>query len=73
MIVGDERSFGKGTVQQMYDIGRIMPFFSLGSADAGALKLTILKFYRVSGGATQLEGVKSDIVLPSPYRLPRDW
>lgn len=66
LIVGDERSFGKGTVQQMYDIGRtIMPFFSLGSADAGALKLTILKFYRVLGGSTQLEGVKSDIVLPS--------
>ncbi len=66
VIVGDERSFGKGTVQQMYDIGRtIMPFFSLGSADAGALKLTILKFYRVLGGSTQLEGVKSDIVLPS--------
>ena len=84
LIVGDERSFGKGTVQQMYDIGRIMPFFSLNSADAGALKLTILKFYRVSGGATQLEGVKSDIVLPSltdnpeigegalPHPLPYD-
>lgn len=70
VIVGDERSFGKGTVQQMYDIGRIMPFFSLGSADAGALKLTILKFYRVSGGATQLEGVKSDIVLPSLTDYP---
>jgi carboxyl-terminal processing protease len=66
IIVGDERSFGKGTVQQMFDIGRnIMPFFSLGSEDAGALKLTILKFYRVLGGSTQLEGVKSDIVLPS--------
>jgi carboxyl-terminal processing protease len=70
VIVGDERSFGKGTVQQMYDIGRIMPFFSLGAADAGALKLTILKFYRVSGGATQLEGVKSDIVLPSLTDYP---
>lgn len=66
VIVGDERSFGKGTVQQMFDIGHtIMPFFSLGSEDAGALKLTILKFYRVLGGSTQLEGVKSDIVLPS--------
>jgi carboxyl-terminal processing protease len=85
VIVGDERSFGKGTVQQMFDIGRtIMPFFSLGSADAGALKLTILKFYRVLGGSTQLEGVKSDIVLPSltdnpeigegalPHPLPYD-
>jgi len=65
VIVGDEQSFGKGTVQTMLEIGRFMPFFSLGSSDAGALKLTINKFYRVRGGSTQLEGVKSDIVLPS--------
>jgi len=65
VIVGDERSFGKGTVQTVLDLGRLMPFFSLGSADAGALKLTIQKFYRVKGGSTQLKGVESDIVLPS--------
>ncbi len=65
VIVGDERSFGKGTVQTVLDIGRVMPFFSLGAADAGALKLTIQKFYRVKGGSTQLKGVESDIVLPS--------
>jgi len=65
VIVGDERSFGKGTVQTVLDIGRVMPFFSLGAADAGALKLTIQKFYRVQGGSTQLKGVESDIVLPS--------
>lgn len=65
VIVGDERSFGKGTVQTMLDIGRFMPFFSLGSEGAGALKLTVQKFYRVKGGSTQLEGVASDIVIPS--------
>ena len=65
VIVGDERSFGKGTVQTVLDIGKAMPFFSLGAADAGALKLTINKFYRVRGGSTQLNGVASDIVLPS--------
>ncbi len=65
VIVGDERSFGKGTVQTVLDIGKVMPFFSLGAADAGALKLTIQKFYRVRGGSTQLNGVESDIVLPS--------
>ncbi len=65
VIVGDEKSFGKGTVQTMLDIGKFMPFFSLGGSDAGALKLTINKFYRVRGGSTQLEGVKSDIILPS--------
>lgn len=70
IIVGDERSFGKGTVQTVLKIGQLMPFFSLGSPDAdssqaGALKLTIQKFYRVKGGSTQLKGVESDIVLPS--------
>ena len=61
---GDERSFGKGTVQTVLDLGRLMSPFSLGTADAGALKLTIQKFYRVRG-STQLKGVESDIVLPS--------
>jgi len=65
VIVGDERSFGKGTVQTVLDIGKVMPFFSLGAADAGALKLTIQKFYRVRGGSTQLKGVESDVILPS--------
>jgi carboxyl-terminal processing protease len=65
VIVGDERTFGKGTVQTVLDLGRLMSPFSLGTADAGALKLTIQKFYRVRGGSTQLNGVESDIVLPS--------
>ncbi|MEI6070150.1 MAG: carboxy terminal-processing peptidase [Verrucomicrobiae bacterium] len=65
VIVGDERSFGKGTVQTVLDIGKVMPFFSLGAADAGRLKMTIQKFYRVLGGSTQLKGVESDVVLPS--------
>lgn len=65
VVVGDERSFGKGTVQTVLDIGKFLPFFSLGSTDAGALKFTINKFYRVRGGSTQLNGVAADIILPS--------
>ncbi len=65
VIIGDERTFGKGTVQTVLDLGRLMSPFSLGGADAGALKLTIQKFYRVRGGSTQLKGVESDIILPS--------
>ena len=65
VIIGDERTFGKGTVQTVLDLGRFMSPFSLGTADAGALKLTIQKFYRVRGGSTQLNGVESDIILPS--------
>jgi carboxyl-terminal processing protease len=61
VIVGDSSTFGKGTVQTMVDIGNIIPM----SSGAGALKLTIQKFYRISGGSTQLRGVISDVKLPS--------
>jgi carboxyl-terminal processing protease len=64
VIVGDSSTFGKGTVQQPMDIGKMMPVFA--SRDrAGFLKVTIQKFYRPSGSSTQLEGVASDIALPS--------
>ncbi len=65
VIVGDEKSFGKGTVQQIVEVGKFLPFFSLSGSGAGALKMTVQKFYRVKGGSTQLKGVESDIVLPS--------
>ena len=64
IIVGDEQSFGKGTVQTLLEVDRFMPLFA-SSGKSGAVKLTIQKFYRVKGGATQLHGVASDIVLPS--------
>jgi carboxyl-terminal processing protease len=64
VVVGDSHTFGKGTVQQMVELSRVMPF-SQNAADAGAVKLTIQKFYRAAGGSTQLMGVESDIVIPS--------
>jgi len=71
VIVGDERSFGKGTVQTLLDVGKYMsPFQDQGASKAGSLKLTIQKFYRVSGGSTQHRGVISDIVLPSTTDTP---
>ncbi len=65
VIVGDKSTFGKGTVQTLLEVGRFMSPFGFKVADAGALKLTIQKFYRPSGQSTQLKGVESDIVLPS--------
>jgi len=67
LVVGDERSFGKGTVQTIVDLDKSMslPFFNVKKPEAGALKLTIQKFYRILGGSTQIKGVESDIVLPS--------
>jgi len=70
IIVGDESTFGKGTVQTMLEIGKFIPFLGSDPTDAGALKLTIQKFYRIAGGSTQLRGVLSDIKLPSPYDHP---
>lgn len=67
VIVGDKNTFGKGTVQTVLEVGRFMSPFGFKQADAGSLKLTIQKFYRISGGSTQLKGCESDIVLPSPY------
>jgi carboxyl-terminal processing protease len=64
VIIGDSSTFGKGTVQQPMDIGRMLPLFAAKSR-AGFLKMTIQKFYRPSGSSTQMDGVASDIVLPS--------
>ncbi|MCB0457257.1 MAG: carboxy terminal-processing peptidase [Flavobacteriaceae bacterium] len=65
IIIGSEQSYGKGTVQNMIDLNQWVKQNELG--DMGALKLTTQKFYRVNGGSTQLEGVKSDVVMPDRY------
>ena len=70
VVVGDASTFGKGTVQTVLEIGRVMPFLGSGNNEAGALKLTIQKFYRVAGGSTQLKGVESDVRLPSIFDQP---
>jgi carboxyl-terminal processing protease len=70
IIVGDESTFGKGTVQTVLEIGKYVPFLGSDPSDAGALKLTIQKFYRIAGGSTQLKGVRADIHVPSRYDRP---
>jgi carboxyl-terminal processing protease len=70
VIVGDQSTFGKGTVQTILEIGRFTSLLGSRSQEDGALKLTIQKFYRVAGGSTQLHGVTSDIALPTLTDLP---
>jgi carboxyl-terminal processing protease len=66
LVVGDSSTFGKGTVQEILPLGRIMDQIHLAHAyDPGALKITTSKFYRPNGASTQLRGVASDIVIPS--------
>ncbi len=64
VIVGDSSTFGKGTVQQPMDIGRMLPLFAVRNK-AGFLKVTIQKFYRPSGSSTQMDGVVPSLVFPS--------
>ena len=65
ILIGDKSTHGKGTVQTLLDVGRQL-FPRIGNAPSlGAIKVTIQQFYRPSGESTQLEGVKSDVELPS--------
>ena len=65
IIVGDKSTHGKGTVQQVFDLGEKLFRAGPNSPDYGALKLTIQQFYRPNGESTQNRGVLSDIELPS--------
>jgi len=67
IIVGDQNTFGKGTVQQIVELDNVPGVRRTGAGSSGALKLTIQKFYRVSGGSTQSRGVVPDIQLPSVF------
>jgi carboxyl-terminal processing protease len=58
IVVGDEKTHGKGSVQSVFPIDRR-------DDKQGSLKVTTAAFYRIDGKSTQLHGVKPDIVLPS--------
>ncbi len=66
LIVGSSSTYGKGTVQRNIELER-SSWVSNNSSDLGSIKLTLQKFYRISGGSTQLKGVTSDIILPDQY------
>ena len=84
IIVGDQSTHGKGTVQTLIPLDNQMPIGFPTDPGPGNLKMTVQKFYRVAGGSTQQKGVEPDIVLPSvldalelgettlPYYLPYD-
>ena len=65
IIIG-EQSYGKGTVQNLIDLNRFMP---TKDGDLGKLKITVAKFYRITGSSTQRLGVIPDVKFPS---FPRD-
>ncbi|MEW4451698.1 carboxy terminal-processing peptidase [Bremerella sp. JC817] len=67
IVVGDEQTHGKGTVQTLLDLGReeLMGANPVNPPSLGALKITLQKFYRPSGKSTQLKGVEADVPLPA--------
>lgn len=66
VIVGGDYSHGKGTVQAVLDLNR-GPLVSIFGETMGALKVTIQKFYRVTGASTQYKGITPDLILPDIY------
>lgn len=73
LIVGDTSTHGKGTVQ---NLNRLRPFVwpatKSATNDPGTIKITIRKFYRITGASTQLKGVTPDIVLPDVLNYSKD-
>lgn len=64
-VVIGEQTFGKGTVQSVIDLGRYLKVPE--GEQVGQLKLTLQKFYRVTGSSTQHLGVTPDVQLPSAF------
>jgi carboxyl-terminal processing protease len=65
LIVGDRSTHGKGTVQNLNDLGEALLGTRFGLTKYGSLKMTIQQFYRPNGDSTQLRGVVADVELPS--------
>ncbi len=87
IIVGSTSTYGKGTVQRSIPLNPESEnayFAGKKPEDLGSIKLTLQKFYRINGGATQLKGVTPDVILPdgfeylkfrekdNPFALPWD-
>ena len=66
IIIGGNQTWGKGTVQNVFPLNRMIRGNTNG--DLGALRYTTQKYYRINGGSVQLEGVKSDINVPYRYK-----
>ena len=65
VVIGDNSTHGKGSVQTVVEMRRFAPQLATSPVKTGAAKITIQKFYLPDGSSTQLRGVVSDIVLPS--------
>ncbi len=71
IILGSTSTYGKGTVQRTIPLNMEYELQLPGKKqeDLGTVKLTLQKFYRINGGATQLRGVTPDVVIPDRFEL----
>ncbi|MGX5817180.1 carboxy terminal-processing peptidase [Chitinophaga lutea] len=65
VIMGSTSTFGKGTMQESRQMGKAGSK-ALGTPNVsyGMLNITLGRFYRITGAATQLNGVQPDVVIP---------
>ena len=63
-VILGEQSYGKGTVQNLIDLNRVV---RRSGKEFGNLKITLAKYYRVTGSSTQRIGVTPDVALPSAF------
>jgi carboxyl-terminal processing protease len=71
IIVGSSSTYGKGSVQRPFGIGDNRLSNTV-NTDLGTLHVTLQKYYRITGAATQLKGIEADIKLPGiyePYKI----
>ncbi|WP_143310039.1 carboxy terminal-processing peptidase [Chitinophaga vietnamensis] len=70
IIIGTASTFGKGTAQSGFSLGKSGDVAkNIPDTVYGTLRLTLQKFYRITGAATQLNGVTPDIVLQNRMSL----
>ncbi|TXE07265.1 tail-specific protease [Seonamhaeicola algicola] len=65
IVIGSKQTYGKGTVQNVYNLNDLVRNST--SGDLGALAFTTQKYYRINGGSVQLEGVQSDVTVPGRF------
>lgn len=66
VIVGGPKTYGKGTVQGLFDLDRMVK--DKGDIKPlGQAKVTVQKFFRVSGKSNQLTGIKPDVIIPDEF------
>jgi len=58
LVVGDPRTYGKGSIQYQTVTDQSAPSY---------FKVTVGRYYTVSGRSTQIEGVQADIHVPTAY------